>query len=210
MAAGFPGRSRGASRMLVQPEGAWVPRGGRRACSSPRLVLITRTSSRQVSPCADPSCAEYFPRGIKLPKRHGTGTGPGLGGPTWARPGCVFQSVLSPFPVGAPRSRAVCALPWGHMRPAGPQPGPLHKHTRNGPRSVSEQLTLCEICKLPLSTPLRICVTVHRPPKALAHPAAKGPPVQGEMAPCLQRRGHLQAPAGAVIPLRRHEDYLRA
>lgn len=118
VAAGFPGRSRGASRMLVQPEGAWVPRGGRRACSSPRLVLITCMSSRQVSPCADPSCAEYFPRGVKLPKRHGSGTGPGLGGPTWARPGCVFQSVLSPFPVGAPCSRAVCALPWGHMRPA--------------------------------------------------------------------------------------------
>ena len=191
-----PGSQRGRR---VRPEGAWAPGQGATSRLLPTVAAHRPASSRQASLCADPSCAEYLPLGIKLPKRGGTGTGPGLGGPT-AGPGCVFQSILSLLRVGSPAlARPVPSL--GDMcfrqgprqaRRTNTRDGrrvPRCRHLINAPGLPTLKYALCEICERPLSVPLQITPCTD-PPKPSAHPAVDGPPVQeGEMAPCLQRQG---------------------
>jgi len=96
-------------------------------CSSP-----ARHHARRRDACANPSRAEYFPRGIKLPKMGGTGTGPGLGRP--ARTGMDWVCV-SERPVPTPRrgptlARGLCPLSGTHASCRAPARPALQTHQK--------------------------------------------------------------------------------
>lgn len=133
----LPGRSRGASRMLVRPEGAWVPRR-RRACSSYGWCSSPARHHVRCRPAPILLCRIFPSRESNFPRGMGQEQAPAQAGPHGHGSGCVFQSCPVPR---SPSLAAACSLCLpGDTCPAGPQPGPLHKHTRNGPRSVSSNL----------------------------------------------------------------------